>query len=83
MCVNEMAVNRMMDPAQFEEWYMKRMISHHAKANKDAENCLEEACHPDLINLCQNITVMQTEEINLMKAWLFEWYEVCDYRENL
>ena len=81
--MGEMAGHMMMDPAQFEEWFMKRMISHHAKAIEEAENCLEEAYHPELISLCQNIIVAQNEEINTMQAWLCEWYKVCNYRENL
>jgi uncharacterized protein (DUF305 family) len=72
-----------MDPAQFEEWFMKRMISHHAKAIKEAEDCLEEAYHPELISMCQNMIVMQSQEIDTMQAWLCEWYGVCNYRKNL
>ena len=33
----------MMDPAEFEEWFLKHIISHHAMAVKQAEDCLEEA----------------------------------------
>ena len=73
-----------MDPAQFEEWFMKRMISHHAKAIQEADDCLEEAYHSELISLCQNMIVMQqSEEIETMQAWLCEWYGVCNYRKNL
>lgn len=72
-----------MDPAQFEEWFMKRMISHHAKAIQEADDCLEEAYHSELISFCQNMIVMQSEEIETMQAWLCEWYGVCNYRKNL
>jgi uncharacterized protein (DUF305 family) len=34
-----------MDAAQFEEWFLKHMISHHSKAVKEAEECLEQAYH--------------------------------------
>jgi len=83
MHMGEMEGHMKMDPAQFEEWFMKRMISHHAKAIMEAEDCLEEAYHGELIGMCQNIIVTQTEEINTMQAWLCEWYEVCNYRKNL
>jgi uncharacterized protein (DUF305 family) len=83
MHMGEMEGHMKMDPAQFEEWFMKRMISHHATVIKEAEDCLEEACHPELLRMCQNIIVTQTEEINTMQAWLCEWYGVCNYRKNL
>ena len=83
MHMGEMEGHMKMDPAQFEEWFMKRMISHHAKAIEEAENCLEAAYHPELISMCQNMIVMQSEEIDTMQAWLCEWYGVCNYRKNL
>lgn len=81
--MGEMEAHMKMDPAQFEKWFMKRMIRHHAKAIQEAEDCLEEAYHSDLISLCQNMIVMQSEEIETMQAWLCEWYGVCNYRKNL
>lgn len=83
MMMGEMEGHMMMDPAQFEEWFMKRMISHHATAIKEAEDCLEEAYHPELLNTCQNIIVTQSQEIDLFQAWLCEWYGLCNYRKNL
>jgi uncharacterized protein (DUF305 family) len=83
MRMSEMEGHKLMNPEQFEEWFMKRMISHHAKAIKEAQDCLEEAYHSQLINLCQNIIVTQSQEIDTMQAWLCEWYGVCDYRKNL
>ncbi len=83
MHMGKMEGHMMMDPAQFEEWFMKHMISHHARAIQEAENCLEDAYHPELISLCQDMIVMQSQEIDTMQAWLCEWYGVCNYRENL
>ena len=71
------------DAAQFEVWFMKRMISHHAQAIKEAESCLENAYHNELKGLCQNIIVTQSQEIDQMQTWLCEWYGVCNYRKNL
>ena len=81
--MGKMEGHMMMDPAQFEVWFMKRMISHHATAIKEAERCLEEAYHTELISMCQNIIVAQSQEIEMMQAWLCEWYGVCDYRQNI
>lgn len=83
MHMGEMAGHMNMDPSQFEEWFMKRMISHHATAIKEAQDCLEEAYHPELLSLCQNIISAQYQEIQMMQTWLCEWYEVCNYRQNL
>lgn len=83
MHMGEMEVHMKMDPAQFEEWFMKRMISHHAMAIMEAEDCIEEAYHGELTNLCQNIIATQTQEIQIMQARLCEWYDVCNYRKNL
>ena len=83
MHMGEMQGHMKMDAAQFEEWFMKRMISHHAGAIKEAEDCVGEAYHRELISMCQNIIVTQTEESNMMQAWLCEWYGVCNYRKNL
>lgn len=83
MDMGKMQGHMKMDSVQFEEWFMKRMISHHAKAIQEANNCLEEAYHPELISMCQSMIVMQSQEIDTMQAWLCEWYGVCNYRENL
>jgi uncharacterized protein (DUF305 family) len=68
--MGEMQGHMKLATAQFEEGFMRRMISHHATATKEAEDCLEEAYHPELLSMCQNIVVTQTEEINMMQAWL-------------
>ncbi len=59
------------------------MISHHAAAIREAEDCLQEAYHSELKGLCQNIIVAQSQEIEMMQTWLCEWYSVCNYRKNL
>jgi uncharacterized protein (DUF305 family) len=83
MQMGEMMGHMMMDPAQFEVWFMKKMIGHHATAIKEAETCLEKAYHPELLSMCQDIIVTQAMEIDLMQSWLCEWYGVCEYRKNL
>jgi uncharacterized protein (DUF305 family) len=83
MYMGEMQGHMMMDPAQFEEWFMKRMIGHHAGAIKEAQDCLERAYHTELINMCEDIIVTQSQEIDMMQAWLCEWYGKCSYRQNM
>lgn len=83
MHMGEMQGHMKMDPAQFEEWFMKRMINHHAKAIMEAEDCIEEAYHSELISMCQSIIATQRQEIDTMHTWLCKWYEVCNYRKNL
>lgn len=83
MHMGEMEGHMMMDPEEFEIHFMKRMIGHHATAVKEAENCLEKAYHPELLSMCQNIIITQTQEIETLQAWLCEWYGICGYRQKL
>lgn len=70
----------MMEGAEFEIEFMQMMVKHHLGAIKEGEKCLERAYHPELLNLCSNIIVTQTAEIEMMEAWLCEWYGICkDY----
>src|SRR5215208_6567042 len=73
MHMGEMEGHMMMDPAQFEEWFLMHMISHHATAIREAQGCLDEAYHGELLNLCQNIITTQYQEIQMMQTWLCEW----------
>lgn len=63
--------------AAFEIEFMETMIKHHSKAIREAEQCLRQAYHTDLVALCQNIIAAQTAEIALMEEWLCEWYDRC------
>jgi uncharacterized protein (DUF305 family) len=69
-----------MEGAEFEIEFMQMMIKHHLGAIKEGEKCLDRAYHPELLSLCQNIIVTQTQEIAQMQTWLCEWYGICkDY----
>lgn len=83
MMMGNMYGHMKMDPVDFEVWFMKNMISHHSKAIKEAEGCLENAYHSELIGVCQNITVTQAQEIDQMQTWLCEWYGLCNYRKTI
>jgi uncharacterized protein (DUF305 family) len=69
--------------AKFEISFMEGMITHHAGAIKEGQKYLEQADHPELLNTCQNIIVIQSQEIDAMQTWLCEWYGICSYRKNL
>ena len=62
--------------AHYEVKFMTDMIDHHAMAIMMAESCLEEAVHPELRSLCQQIIAAQTEEIEEMQSWLQDWYGI-------
>lgn len=66
--------------AEFEIEFMQSMMKHHAKAIKEAEGCVEEAYHGELLGLCQGIIQSQRAEIQQMQTWLCEWYSIC--KEN-
>lgn len=63
-----------MDSAEFEVMLMDMMIKHHAGAVKDAQKCQDRAYHDELIGLCENIEITQTQEITTMQTWLRDWY---------
>lgn len=62
---------------EFEIEFMQSMIKHHSSAVREAEKCLRKAFHEDLLMTCQEIIEMQTAEIEMMQAWLCEWYGIC------
>lgn len=65
--------------AEFEIEFMKTMIRHHWTAVVRSQECQEEAYHPELIQLCENIETTQLAEIERMGSWLCEWYDICNY----
>jgi uncharacterized protein (DUF305 family) len=83
MHMGEMEGHMMMDSNEFEKWFMKHMINHHATAVREAEDCLEDAYHAELISMCQDIIATQSQEIDMMQMWLCDWYGMCVYRPNL
>lgn len=68
-----------MTPTEFEIHFMKEMIRHHWQAVIEAGQCIRRAYHNELIELCEDIVLAQTAEIQQMQAWLCEWYGICDY----
>lgn len=66
-----------LEGADFEITFMEMMIRHHAKAIREAEECLDRAYHDELEALCTNIIETQQAEIAQMQEWLCEWYGEC------
>ncbi|UKA68424.1 DUF305 domain-containing protein [Arthrobacter sp. FW306-05-C] len=61
--------------AEYEIRFMQSMIRHHWRAVREAEKCLDNAEHPELIELCSNIKEAQLAEISQMQTWLEQWYD--------
>jgi len=61
---------------KFEVTFMRSMIRHHWGALREAEDCLENAEHPELLELCSEIYTAQLAEIEEMQSWLEDWYGV-------
>jgi len=66
------------DPAAagFEVEFLEMMIDHHQMAIHMSEMCLEEAVHPELVGLCEDIMTTQAAEIEQMQGWLAAWYGI-------
>jgi uncharacterized protein (DUF305 family) len=63
----------------FEIEFMQMMIRHHFKAVVESRTCQKRAYHPELIHLCQQIEITQTQEIQTMQTWLCSWYSICNW----
>lgn len=64
--------------AEFEKAFMKILIEHHADALYHGRECLLEAYHPELINMCAMMVGAQGDEIAQLRIWLQQWYGVLD-----
>ena len=62
--------------AKFEVRFLTGMIDHHAMAIEMAEACLENAEHPELEAMCEQIIAAQSQEIETMQSWLADWYGI-------
>lgn len=56
--------------------FLEGMIDHHQMALDMAQDCLEKASAEALKTLCENIIAVQSAEIETMRGWLLEWYNV-------
>lgn len=58
----------------FDQAFLAEMILHHQGAIAMAERALQDAKHPEIKTLAQNIITAQNAEIKQMQTWQTEWY---------
>ncbi len=58
----------------FDATFIDSMIRHHEGAIEMARQALEEAEHPEVRELAQEIIDAQQQEIEQMQSWRQEWY---------
>lgn len=60
----------------FDQRFLEAMIDHHEGAVEMAEMALESARNSELRTMAEEVIVVQQGEINQMRAWLSEWFDV-------
>jgi uncharacterized protein (DUF305 family) len=68
--------------ADFEKAFMAMMIEHHSMAARMAIDCLNQAYHPDMLNMCAMMLGAQGDEIAQLRIWLQQWYAINDLDRN-
>lgn len=68
--------------AAFEKAFMAMMIPHHAEAIERSRDCLLQAYHAEMLNMCAKMLGAQGDEIAMMRLWLIEWYGINDLDRN-
>lgn len=64
-----------MDPSQpFDAQFIDSMTEHHQGAITMAEQALEEAEHPELRQMAEDVIAAQTQENEQMATWRQAWY---------
>ena len=58
----------------YEEMFLRGMIVHHIGAINMAEELLEQTDRPELTELANNIILSQSNEVEMMRGWLEEWF---------
>jgi len=59
---------------EFEKAFLEMMIVHHIGAIEMAEQLLTETDRPELVKMGNDIITVQTDEVNMMKGWLDDWF---------
>lgn len=57
-----------------DETYLENMITHHESAIAMSKLMLGKTERPELEQMAKDIIDSQTKEVEMMKAWLNEWY---------
>ncbi len=66
---------------EFDKAFISGMIVHHEGAVVMAQAAQQNAKHPEIKKMAQDIITAQTNEIVQMRAWLKAWYGI-DASEN-
>ena len=66
------------DGTPFDQRFLVAMISHHQGAIGMADMALEQSERPEIRTLAEAIIAAQTAEIEQMRAWLADWYNVTE-----
>jgi uncharacterized protein (DUF305 family) len=69
-----------LDGEEFEIAFMELMIPHHSSAIRQAKPAVRRAYHPELQDLAADIIDSQSAEIEQMREWLCDWYDLCQSR---
>lgn len=80
--MREMEAMAALPPEEYEAAFMKSMIPHHLQAINSSSSCLIRASHGQLIGMCADIISAQAKEIEILRTWLCEWYEVCQFHKR-
>jgi len=64
------------DGTPFDQRFLVAMISHHQGAIEMADMALQMSERPEIRTLAEAIIAAQTAEIEQMRGWLAEWYNV-------
>jgi uncharacterized protein (DUF305 family) len=68
--------------AEFEKAFMIMMAMHHAGAARDAVECLTEAYHAEMLDMCAMMLAAQGDEIVQLRLWLRQWYGINDLQHR-
>ncbi|OHA84307.1 MAG: hypothetical protein A2937_02105 [Candidatus Yonathbacteria bacterium RIFCSPLOWO2_01_FULL_47_33b] len=59
---------------EMDRAFLDGMVVHHEGAVEMAQTLLKETKRPELLKLGNDITVAQTQEIQMMKEWRKAWF---------
>lgn len=67
-----------MSGPEFEKAFMAVLIAHHTEALTMSIDCLNQAYHVEMLNMCATMLASQGDEIAMMRIWLIQWYGITD-----
>lgn len=61
---------------EYEKAFLRGMIVHHIGAVEMAEELLEQTERPELVKMANDIITTQSKEVDMMKSWMSEWFNL-------